>query len=76
VVWDAQLEEDVASGKLDTLLAEVQADFLSVLRAAERALKHAARFWQCFERAPAEIQALARGLVPRRWRPLREIRLN
>jgi len=27
--WDAQLEEDLASGKLDSLLAEAQADFSS-----------------------------------------------
>jgi hypothetical protein len=27
--WDSQLEEDSAGGKLDSLLAEAQADFLS-----------------------------------------------
>jgi hypothetical protein len=27
--WDSQLDEDLASGKLDTLLSEAQADFLS-----------------------------------------------
>jgi hypothetical protein len=27
--WDAQLEEDVVGGKLDSLLAEAQADFVS-----------------------------------------------
>ena len=27
--WDAQLEEDLAGGKLDSLLAEAQADFLA-----------------------------------------------
>ena len=27
--WDAQLQDDVAGGKLDALLAEAQADFLS-----------------------------------------------
>ena len=27
--WDAQLQEDLAGGKLDALLAEAQADFLS-----------------------------------------------
>ena len=27
--WDAQLEDDLSSGKLDSLLAEAQADFVS-----------------------------------------------
>jgi hypothetical protein len=27
--WDTQLQEDLSSGKLDSLLAEAQADFLS-----------------------------------------------
>jgi hypothetical protein len=27
--WDAQLQEDLAGGKLDALLSEAQADFLS-----------------------------------------------
>jgi hypothetical protein len=27
--WDAQLEEDLGAGKLNALLAEAQADFLS-----------------------------------------------
>jgi hypothetical protein len=30
--WDAQLEEDVGAGKLDSSLAEAQADFLSGAR--------------------------------------------
>jgi hypothetical protein len=29
VAWEAQLEEDLDSGKLDSLLAEAQADFAS-----------------------------------------------
>jgi len=28
-VWDTQLEEDLSSGKLDSMLAEAQADFVS-----------------------------------------------
>jgi hypothetical protein len=27
--WDAQLEEDLSSGKLDSLLSEAQADFVA-----------------------------------------------
>ena len=27
--WDTQLEEDLSSGKLDSMLAEAQADFVS-----------------------------------------------
>jgi hypothetical protein len=27
VVWDSQIDEDLSSGKLDTLLAEAQIDF-------------------------------------------------
>jgi hypothetical protein len=30
--WDTQLEEDLSAGKLDTLIAEAQADFLSGAR--------------------------------------------
>ena len=29
VAWDAQLEDDLSSGKLDNLLAEAEADFRS-----------------------------------------------
>ncbi len=32
VAWDAQLEEDLGVGKLDSLLAEAQADFLAGAR--------------------------------------------
>ena len=58
--WDAQIEADTASGKLESLAQEA----LAVPQwNGARNLRHLAssRFWRCLDALPAEVQKVARG---------------
>lgn len=54
--WDAQIEADAATGKLDSMVAEAQSRVPR--RAVPEALNHHAssRFWALYEALPREVR--------------------
>ena len=55
-LWDKQIENDLAAGRLDALMSKAEDEYRQGL--AQAAMKHLALpcFWRCYRQLPKDVQ--------------------